>query len=78
MFLSNENIFTATEAMIIVGKIYQLKHSIMEKNSFQEIQQYRIQQAYQELKHFVVLGHPGAGKTTLSKWLVMNMAKQCL
>ncbi|CAF3801586.1 unnamed protein product [Rotaria sp. Silwood1] len=22
--------------------------------------------------------HPGSGKTTLSKWLIMNMAKQCL
>ena len=78
VFLCNENIFTAIEAIAIEEKIHQLKHSIMEKNSFQEIQQYRIQQAYQEFKHFVVLGHPGAGKTTLSKWLVMNMAKQCL
>ena len=78
VFLSNRKIFTTTEAQTIKNKINRLKQNIMQKNSFQEIQQYRIQRAYQEFKHFVILGHPGSGKTTLSKWLVVNMAKQCL
>ena len=78
LLLSNRNIFTVNEAIIIKDKINRLKQSIMEKNSFQEPKQYRIQQAYQEFKHFIILGHPGSGKTTLSKWLVINLAKECL
>ena len=78
IFLSNRNIFTYRDASRIKNKIQRLKRSIMERNNFQETKQYRIQQAYQEFKHFIILGHPGSGKTTLSKWLVMNMAKECL
>ena len=78
VLLSNKNIFTEDEATAIKNKVNRLKQSIMEKNSLKEAKQYQIQQAYNEFKHFIILGHPGSGKTTLSKWLVMNMAKQCL
>ena len=78
IFLGNQQIFTTAEATAIKNKINRLKQTIMEKNSFQETQQYRIQRAYNEFKHFIILGHPGSGKTTLSKWLVINMAKECL
>ena len=78
VFLGNRNIFTTSEATTIKNKINRLKQKIMEKNKFQEAKQYRIQRAYEEFKHFIILGHPGSGKTTLSKWLVINMAKECL
>ncbi|CAF4121797.1 unnamed protein product [Rotaria sp. Silwood2] len=78
VLLSNENIFTVNEATAIKNKVNQLKQSILEKNSLKEAKQYQIQQVYYKFKHFIILGHPGSGKTTLSKWLVMNMAKQCL
>ncbi|CAF5026833.1 unnamed protein product, partial [Rotaria sp. Silwood1] len=76
--LSNKKIFTDDEAAAIKAKVNRLKQSILEQNNFKEARQYRIQQAYNEFKHFIVLGHPSSGKTTLSKWLVINMAKQCL
>ena len=78
VFLSNTNIFTTAEATAIKAKINRLKQSILDKNNFQETKQYRIQRAYGEFKHFIILGHPGSGKTTLSKWLVINMAKEWL
>ena len=78
VLLSNRNIFSEDQARAIENKIHQLKQSIMEQNNFGDTQQYRIQQAYNEFKHLIILGHPGSGKTTLSKWLVMNMAKACL
>ena len=78
VLLSNRKIFTIVQAVVIEEKIQRLKQSIMYKNNFQETRQYRIQQAYNEFKHFIILGHPGSGKTTLSKWLVTNMAKGCL
>ncbi|CAF3945314.1 unnamed protein product [Rotaria sordida] len=78
VLLSNKKIFTEDEAAAIKEKVNHLKQLILEKSSLKEAKQYQIQQAYNEFKHFVVLGHPGSGKTTLSKWLVVNMAKQCL
>ncbi|CAF1051803.1 unnamed protein product [Rotaria sp. Silwood1] len=78
VLLSNKNIFTDNEATTIKTKVNRLKNSIIEKNNFKEAKQYRIQEAYNKFKNFIVLGHPGSGKTTLSKWLIMNMAKQCL
>ncbi|CAF2763622.1 unnamed protein product [Rotaria sp. Silwood2] len=38
----------------------------------------QLKQTFNEFKHFIILDHPGSGKTTLSKWLVTNMTKQCL
>ncbi|CAF1378362.1 unnamed protein product [Rotaria sp. Silwood1] len=78
VFLSNRKIFTEDDAVSIKNKISQLKHSILEKSNVKEAKQYHVQQAYNEFRHFIILGHPGSGKTTLSKWLVINMAKQCL
>ncbi|CAF3222076.1 unnamed protein product [Rotaria sp. Silwood2] len=78
VLLNNKNIFTDNQATAIKTKVNGLKQSILEQNDFKEARQYRIQQAYNEFKHFIVLGHPGSGKTTLSKWLIINMAKQCL
>ncbi|CAF3838861.1 unnamed protein product [Rotaria sordida] len=78
VLLSNKNIFTDNETNAIKTKVNRLKRNILEQNNFKEARQYQIQQAYNDLKHFIVLGHPGSGKTTLSKWLVINMAKQCL
>ncbi|CAF1425244.1 unnamed protein product [Rotaria sordida] len=78
VLLSNRTIFTEDEATAIKNKINQLKQNILEKSHFKEAKQYQIQQAYNEFKHFIILGHPGSGKTTISKWLAMNMAKQCL
>ncbi|CAF4036462.1 unnamed protein product, partial [Rotaria sordida] len=78
VFLNNKNIFTEDEAIAIQNKVNQLKQSILEKNNLKEVKQFRIQQVYKEFKHFIILGHPGSGKTTLSKWVVTNMAKQCL
>ncbi|CAF3551095.1 unnamed protein product [Rotaria socialis] len=78
VLLSNRDIFTEHEAATINTKVKKLKRSILETNSFKETKQFQIQQVYSEFKHFLILGHPGSGKTTLSKWLVMNMAKQCL
>ncbi|CAM2727295.1 unnamed protein product [Rotaria socialis] len=78
VILSNKNIFTEDEADSIKNKINELKRSILEKSTIKEVKQYHIQQAYNEFRHFVLLGHPGSGKTTLSKWLIINMAKQCL
>ncbi|CAF4114167.1 unnamed protein product, partial [Rotaria sp. Silwood2] len=78
ILLSNRNIFTENEATTIKNKVNRLKRSILENNSLKEAKQYQIQQVYYKFKHFLILGHPGSGKTTLSKWLVMNMAKQCL
>ena len=78
VFLSDQNLFAEDEVAAIKNKILLLKQTVMEKNSFQNARQYQIQQAYQEFKHFIILGHPGSGKTTLSKWLVINMAKECL
>ncbi|CAF3747873.1 unnamed protein product [Rotaria sordida] len=78
VLLSNRNIFTENEAYAIKNKVNRLKESIFQKNNLKETRQYQIQQVYGKFKHFLILGHPGSGKTTLSKWLVMNMAKQCL
>ncbi|CAF3596510.1 unnamed protein product [Rotaria sp. Silwood1] len=78
VLLTNKKIFTDEEAESIKTKVNQLKKSILEKSELKETKQYQIQQAYNEFRHFVIVGHPGSGKTTLSKWLVMNMAKQCL
>ncbi|CAF4412653.1 unnamed protein product [Rotaria sp. Silwood2] len=78
VLLSNKDIFTENEATAIKNKVNRLKQSILTKNCLNEAKQYQIQQAYNKFRHFVILGHPGSGKTTLSKWLVMNMAKQCL
>ena len=78
VLLSNKKVFNEDEATAIKAKVNQLKQSVVEKSSFKEAKQYRIQQAYNEFSHFIILGHPGSGKTTLSKWLVINMAKQCL
>jgi hypothetical protein len=51
----------------------------LKKCGFREVKQYETEQAYNEFKHyFVILDHSGSGKTILSKWLVMNMGKQCL
>ncbi|CAF3842178.1 unnamed protein product [Rotaria sordida] len=68
VLLSNKNIFTDNEANAIKTKVNRLKQNILEQNNFKEARQYQIQQAYNDLKHFIVLGHPGSGKTTLSKW----------
>ncbi|CAF4829504.1 unnamed protein product [Rotaria sp. Silwood1] len=78
ILLNNKNIFTENEATCIKNKVNRLKRSILENNNLKEAKQYQIQQVYFKFKHFLILGHPGSGKTTLSKWLVMNMAKQCL
>ncbi|CAF3760597.1 unnamed protein product [Rotaria socialis] len=78
VLLSNEKIFNKNEATSIKDKVKQLKKSILEKNCLKEAKQYQIQQAYNLFKHFIILGHPGSGKTTLSKWLVTNMAKESL
>ncbi|CAF1035552.1 unnamed protein product [Rotaria sp. Silwood1] len=78
VLLSNKDIFTQNEVTAIKNKVNRLKRSVLTKNSLNEAKQYQIQQAYNKFRHFVILGHPGSGKTTLSKWLVMNMAKQCL
>ncbi|CAF0784628.1 unnamed protein product [Adineta steineri] len=78
VLLSNKEFFSEDEADSIRNKISQLKQNILKKNNFQESKQYQIQQAFNEFKHFIILGHPGSGKTTISKWLVMNMAQQCL
>ena len=78
VLLSNRTIFTEVEASTIKGKVNGIKQSILQQSNLNEAKQYRIQQAYNEFKHFIVLGHPGSGKTTLSKWIVTNMAKQCL
>ncbi|CAF4015120.1 unnamed protein product, partial [Rotaria magnacalcarata] len=78
VLLSNEKIFNDNEATAIKDKVKQLKKNILEKNSLKEAKQYQIQQAYNLFKHFIILGHPGSGKTTLSKWLVTNMAKESL
>ncbi|CAF3005478.1 unnamed protein product [Rotaria sp. Silwood2] len=78
VLLSNQNIFTKDEAASIKNKINRLKYSILEKSNVKEAKQYHIQQAYNKFRHCIILGHPGSGKTTLSKWLVINMAKQCL
>ncbi|CAF4551234.1 unnamed protein product, partial [Didymodactylos carnosus] len=78
VLLTNRNIFTENEASTIKDKVNRLKQNILEKNSLKDAKQYQIRQAYNEFKHFIILGHPGSGKTTLSKWLIMNMAKQCL
>lgn len=78
VLLSNRNIFTDQEANAIKDKINRLKQTITANNSLKDAKQYQIQQAYSEFKHFVILGHPGSGKTTLSKWLITNMARQCL
>ncbi|CAM4809047.1 unnamed protein product [Rotaria magnacalcarata] len=78
VLLSNTNIFTASDATAIKNKVNQLKQDIFEKHNLKEAKQYEITQAYSEFRHFIILGHPGSGKTTISKWLVMNMAKQCL
>ncbi|CAF3962004.1 unnamed protein product [Rotaria sordida] len=78
VLLNNKNMFTINEANAIKNKVNQLKQSILEKNNLKEAKQYQIQQVYYKFKHFIILGHPGSGKTTLSKWLIINMAKQCL
>ncbi|CAF1290805.1 unnamed protein product [Adineta ricciae] len=78
VLLSNREIFSLDEASAIMRKISHLKREILGNNNFTETKQYQIQQAYNEFKHFIVLGHPGSGKTTISKWLVINMAQQCL
>ncbi|CAF3333520.1 unnamed protein product, partial [Rotaria sp. Silwood2] len=78
VLLNNKNIFTANDANAVKTKVNRLKQSILEQSNFKEARPYQIQQAYNEFKHFIVLGHPGSGKTTLSKWLIINMAKQCL
>ncbi|UJR17369.1 hypothetical protein I4U23_004264 [Adineta vaga] len=78
VLLSNNQIFSDHEARTIRYKISQLKQNILTENHLKESQQYQIQQAYKEFKHFIILGHPGSGKTTLSKWLVINTAQQCL
>ncbi|CAF1101846.1 unnamed protein product [Adineta ricciae] len=78
VLLTNREIFSADEATTIRSKISNLKEVILEKNHLKEARQYQIREAYNEFKHFIILGHPGSGKTTISKWLVMNMAQQCL
>ena len=78
VLLSNRTIFTEDEASTIKGKVDGIKQIILKQKNLEEAKQYRIQQVYNEFKHFIVLGHPGSGKTTLSKWVVTSMAKQCL
>ena len=62
VLLSNKKIFTHNEATAIKNKVSRLKQSILKQNSLKEAKQYRIQQAYSEFRHFVILGHPGLGK----------------
>ncbi|CAF3795127.1 unnamed protein product [Rotaria magnacalcarata] len=44
---------------------------ISNKSNIQEAKQYHVQQAYNEFSYFILSDHPGSGKTTLSKWLVL-------
>lgn len=76
--LGNRKVFSEVEATHIEAKVKQLKKLIINENSLRETKQYRVQQAFNEFKHMIILGNPGSGKTTLSKWLAINMAKQCL
>ncbi|CAF4381483.1 unnamed protein product [Didymodactylos carnosus] len=78
VLLDNRSIFTESEAHLIKNKVNGLRKNILEKSNVKETKQYQIQQAHNDFKHFIILGHPGSGKTTLSKWLIMNMARQCL
>jgi D-ribose pyranose/furanose isomerase RbsD len=75
VLLNNRTIFTASQAYSIKRKITRLKEDILEKSQLKEVKQYQIQEAYNQFKHFVIVGHPGSGKTTISKWLAINMAK---
>ena len=76
--LDDKEIFTNDEAESIKGKINKLKKEVMEIGKIKEEDSYSIARTCKEFKHFIILGHPGSGKTTLSKWLVTNIARQAL
>ena len=76
-FLENKQ-FSPDLAEQIKMKVNTLKKSVFQNAKLKETSHYSIQQAYSEFKHFIILGHPGSGKTSISKWLVTCMAKQML
>ena len=76
--LDDKEIFTNDEAESIKGKISKLKKQVMEIGKIKDEDSYSITRTCKEFKHFIILGHPGSGKTTLSKWLVTNIARQAL
>ena len=78
ILLNNKKIFNENDSQIIRDQINQLKRNILEKNSFQEKKEYSIDEALNQFEHMIILGHPGSGKTTLSKWLIINLAKEYL
>ena len=76
--LSNKKIFNDEERDAIKTKIANVKKNVIEDLDMNLSDNYTIKDAYSQFKHMVILGNPGSGKTTLSKWLILNMAKQGL
>jgi hypothetical protein len=77
--LSNEKIFDESEKISIETKIANLKNNIISNSDMNlNDDNYSFKDAYNKFKHMIILGSPGSGKTTLSKWLITNMARQGL
>lgn len=81
MLLDDNLIFSIEDRNSIRKKIQELKEKVFHSKDEQGPsveKKISISETYSRYKHFIILGHPGSGKTTLSQWMTINMAKQNL